>query len=111
MMELWIRSQNREKLVKINNIEKQDHYSYKEVVENYMPPNATRYEDMQTRKVTKKDKYIKSVIMCNDEIFLGEYKSKERALEILDEIQNILKHEWDYKDKFNMCRVYEMPEE
>lgn len=90
-MELWIRSQDREKLVKINNIEKQDHYTYKEVVENYMPPNATRYEDMQKRKVQKKDKYIKSVIMCNDEISLGAYNTEERALEVLDEIQNILK--------------------
>ena len=58
-MELWIRSQDKNKLVKISNIEKQDHYSYKEVVENYMPPNATGYDCMQQRKVQKKDKYIK----------------------------------------------------
>ena len=97
-MELWIRSQDREKLVKINNIEKQDHYTYKEVMENYMPPNAARYEDMQKRKVQKKDKYIKSVIMCNDEICLGAYNTKERALEVLDEIQKILKPQLIIKD-------------
>ena len=103
-MELWVRSQDKDKLVKVNNIEIQHHYTYKEVVENYMPPNATRYENMQTRKVQKKDKYIKSVIMCNEEISLGTYKTKERALEVLDEIQNVLV---DYK---NMSRVvYEMP--
>lgn len=108
-MELWIRSQDREKLVKINNIEKQDHYTYKEVVENYMPPNATRYEDMKKRKVQKKDKYIKSVIMCNDEISLGTYLTRERALEVLDEIQKIL----DTFEPKNMARmiVYEMPKE
>ena len=107
-MELWIRSQDREKLVKVNNIEIQHHYAYKEVVENYMPPNATRYEDMQTRKVSKKDKYIKSVIMCNDEMFLGEYKSKERALEILEEIQERIKCLYQNRTLNN---IYEMPKE
>ena len=107
-MELWIRSQNRENLVKISNIEKQDHYSYKEVAENYMPPNATRYEDMQTRKVSKKDKYIKSVIMCNDEIYLAEYKTKERALEVLDEIQDLIN---DIADNKMVGCIYEIPKE
>ena len=64
---------------------------------------------------------VKAVIMLNKEIrgyynenpnwFLGKYNNEERALEVLDEIQNILKHEWDYKDKFSMCRIYEMPKE
>lgn len=86
-MELWIRSQDRERLVKINNAEIQHHYSYKDAHEKYLLPNG----NFEYRNVQKKDKYIKSVIMCNDEIFLGEYKTKERALEVLDEIQNILK--------------------
>lgn len=106
-MELWIRSQDRERLVKVNNIEKQDHYTYKEVVENYMPPNATRYEDMQTRKVSKKDKYIKSVIMCNGEIYLAEYKTKERTLEVLDEIQNKLNESNNsYEDLVNKLKIF-----
>lgn len=83
-MELWIRSQDRERLVKINNIEIQHHYSYKDVHEKYLLPNGS----FEYRNVQKKDKYIKSVIMCNDEIFLGEYKTKKRALKVLDEIEN-----------------------
>lgn len=110
-MELWIRSQDKECLVKVDNIEIQHHYTYKEVVENYMPPNATRYEDMRTRKVSKKDKYIKSVIMCNDEIFLGKYKTKERALEVLDEIQSILEQILDPNITILPTFVYEMPKD
>ena len=86
-MELWIRSQDKGKLIKANNIEISHHYSYKDIQEKYLLPSGS----FEYRKVQKKDKYIKSVIMCNDEITLGTYKTKERALEVLDEIQDILK--------------------
>ena len=108
-MELWIRNQDRKRLIKVVSIESADHYSYKDVVENYMPPNATRYEDMKTRKVQKKDKYLKSVILCNDDIYLGEYKTKERALEVLDEIEKILKPQIIITKLSTY--VYEMPKE
>lgn len=61
-MNLWIRSQDKECLVKISNIQ----YVYK----NYIHGLGTYYDNLK---------------------ILGEYKTKERALEILDEIQNILK--------------------
>lgn len=66
-MELWIRSQDRENLIKIENI----------IIdkENYVLGNL----------VSDDNKGI-----C-DYWRLGIYKSKERALEVLDEIQNILK--------------------
>ena len=35
--------------------------------------------------------------MCNDEICLGKYNSKKRALEVLDEIQSILNLKDMYK--------------
>jgi hypothetical protein len=104
-MELWVRSQDRECLLKINRV------------------------DIDTNGRT---------IMVNGfETIIGIYKSKERALEILDEIQNILKpviitteYECDIKDNprdkthFNLemkpekteiqqitSYVYKMPEE
>lgn len=80
-MELWIRSQSREKLVKVNEIKYEE---YKNVLMNY-PIDA---------------------IIINDKI-VQEYKSKERALEVLDEIQNyILLPNTD-----NSAYVYQMPKD
>lgn len=81
-MDLWIRTQDKKTLMKVNRIE---------VEENYI----VCYEDDNDDLV----------------IYMGEYNSEKRALEVLDEIQKILMFEWDYKDKFSMCRVYIMPEE
>lgn len=80
-MELWIRSQSREKLVKVNEIKYEE---YKNVLMDY--PIAA--------------------IIINDEI-VQEYKSKERALEILDEIQHLL--QTVYVGSANRI-VYQMPE-
>lgn len=101
-MELWIRSQDREKLVKTKYIEIAHHYSYKDTQERFLLSNGS-YE---YRKVQKKDKYIKSVIISDEEVTLGTYKTEERALEVLDEIQNIL---IDYKEMSRV--VYQMPAE
>ena len=56
-MELWIRSQDKEKLLKVDEI--------------HLGLNK---------------QYINSVIWVNNWI-VGEYATKERALEVLDEIQ------------------------
>lgn len=64
-MDLWIRSQDREQLTKVTEVR----YEY------YRPFfNETR---------------INTIIINND--LIQEYKTKERALEVLDEIHNILK--------------------
>lgn len=81
-MDLWIRSQNKEMLTKVNMVD------------------LASDSDLEIVCVFDRDDYT-----------LGKYKTKERALEVLDEIQNMLEHEWDYKDKFSMCRIYEMPKE
>ena len=60
-MELWIRSQDKETLIKANDITIEQN-----MIIGYFDKD-TEYE------------------------YLGTYKSKERALEVLDEIQNILK--------------------
>ena len=99
-MDLWIRSQDKMNLVKVNQI----NINYKntcQIIANYIPDFiGTEGEYYET---------------------LGTYRTKERALEILDEIQNILKNnQYGYKvnglgEKVdiipNQIFVYEMPEE
>ena len=65
-MELWIRSQDKERIIKTNQLDVMELYT-----------------DVDPR-------YNHFGVYANDYL-VGEYKSKERALEILDEIQNILK--------------------
>ena len=74
-MILWIRSQNKDILIKCNSIELDDHSTYCEIWVNGF------------------DKLI------------GNYKSEKRALEVLDEIQKIIKWCQDDFDDY----VYEMP--
>lgn len=71
-MELWIRSQNKELLKLVNNIEI-DYLDFK------------KYDYVQS--IQNKGEYG---IRCNGDL-LGQYSTKERALEVLDEIQNIIK--------------------
>ena len=64
-MELWIKSQDKEMLIKVDRI------GIEKFGEGY---GIVTYERIGTKK----------------EFGLGLYKTKERALEVLDEIQNIL---------------------
>lgn len=45
------------------------------------------------------------------EFIIGQYKSKERAIEVLDEIQNILEQILDPNITILPIFVYEMPKE
>ena len=87
-MNLWIRSQDREKITKANSV------------------NISKFQD--------------SITICGSidgiNLFsLASYKTKERALEVLDEIQSLLKEQVNLgvfiiDNKFT-SRVYEMPKE
>ena len=69
-MNLWVRSQDKTNLVKIRQISL-NYQNNKQIIANYIPdfyPNSGEYYE-----------------------FLGTYETKERAIEVLDEIQNILK--------------------
>ena len=78
-MELWIRSQDKLKLVKVN-------YVY--AIENKINSFSIYGETIDSAPI------------------IGRYETKERALEVLDEIQNyILLPNTD-----NSAYVYEMPE-
>ena len=79
-MELWIRSQEKTRLIKVNNI------------------LAYCFEDGSCG------------IQINSQCFVGEYTSKERALEVLDEIQNKIE-QFNTKTDYNCTsNVYEMPQ-
>ena len=96
-MELWIRSQDKERLIKCKSIDLDDHSMYCEIwVNGY-------------------------------DALIGEYTTKERALQVLDEIQGrITSNEClkimfpkvtdirGYEEKFGELfkeMIYEMPEE
>lgn len=63
-MELWIRSQDKTRLIKINSLEYVE-YQGVHSINGYYTNESDNYD-------------------------LGVYSTKERALEVLDEIQNIL---------------------
>ena len=69
-MELWIRTQNRENTVKIINGYGLKYNDKKTIIANYQPDFTDRY-----------DGYYE---------LLGTYETKERALEVLDEIQELI---------------------
>lgn len=78
-MNLWVRSQDKRILQKVDNI--------------FLDAN---YED---KRISTYD---------GDSITLGEYKTKERALEVLDEIQEYIN--FNIKLKLETC-IYEMSED
>lgn len=89
-MELWIRSQNKKELI----------------------PNPKLGIDQCENRYYIVDRYN-----FENAFILGEYKSKERALEILDEISddlisaNYMPLEEYEKITCGSARIYEMPEE
>ena len=81
-----MRSQDKMNLVKIRQISL-NYQNNKQIIANYIPdfyPNSGEY--------------------CE---FLGTYKTKERAIEVLDEIQDLLQNA--YVGSVNRI-VYQMPE-
>ena len=80
-MELWIRSQDRCTLEKVN----------------YLSVGGT----------------YRNEILTDDCCSVGKYKSKERALEVLDEIQKDIRSKYtiSLKPERAFDGVYEMPEE
>ena len=87
-MNLWIRSQDKERLIKVSNVQ----YTYRK---------GDLYSDVR-------GKHYIGTYYDNLEI-LGEYTTKERALEVLNEIQEKIRMIQNPKDAY-YC-VYEMPEE
>ena len=103
-MELWIRSQDKTKLVKVNSLWVMDNQIWMEV---------PFYENHKKLGLT--------VSGCNHK--LATYKTKERAIEVLDEIQNFIcieihENNINYEEADlilkgkivdSLCKVYQMP--
>ncbi len=92
-MELWIRSQDKEKLIKADKL--------------YVEFNGDVDPMLKPYRIVV-DKFIG----------LGIYKSKERALEVLDEINNFMLCNKEVKysgvvsiNELTNCYLYEMPKE
>ena len=96
-MDLWIRSQDKTNLIKVDRLD---------VSENKIEANLNFYYNG-----------------CNY-VVLGEYATKERALEVLDEIHgciqtnagfemysNLGQFSDDFNKKYNLVPVYLMPKE
>jgi hypothetical protein len=90
-MELWVRSQNKQSLLKANAI------------------IINSFEDLIA---------IHGYIDSDTHLWLGTYKTKERALEVLDEIQKFIerdckeyKSNGDYYTSKYEYSVFQMPQE
>ena len=84
-MDLWIRSQDRLTMMKVNDIRIIDYRGLKEQLQKSI---LSFMSDMdQMKSYLDKDGWGLS---CN-ETCLGIYETKERALSVLDEIQNLIK--------------------
>ena len=86
-MELWIRSQDKERLIKVENL--------------YIEFNGDTNPKIDSHRIVT-DKFIN----------LGIYKSKERALEVLDKIETKMAYINDeYVSGHNSLIIFEMPKE
>ena len=78
-MELWIRSQHKGNLVKVHSIEIE--------ARNNGDFEVWAYQEIH-------------------QVFLGEYKTKERALEVLDEIQQCLIMNFNMSGSYQEADIY-----
>ena len=92
-MELWIRSQNKEKLVKVNELSLYDSNILKNDFVLNDEPN-----------------YSNIGIIANDNYNLGFYKSKERAIEVLNKISKLVENAMYHTQLNNEVLFYQMPE-
>ena len=77
-MELWIRSQNKDRLLKVNAI------------------IIASFNDLIA---------IHGYIDNGNQVWLGNYKSKERALEVLDEIQKSLSSNFNFNGDYEQLDI------
>ncbi len=107
-MDLWIRSQSREILTPIQEpLSIREYIKYKTIKERQIKENfRNEFIEIYVDKEVV-DEYISCEIIYRDWC-LGSYSTKERALEVLDEIQKIF---YNNQKFINNVVVYEMPKE
>lgn len=103
-MELWIRSQDKYTLIKAENIKIIETKGLKEKLENSI---LSCLSDIEQVKSYLKDGYS---ILAN-EINVGVYNTKERALEVLSDINRYVEKATFHKEISDEVIYYEMPKE
>jgi len=111
-MNLWLRSQDNLTMILVNkSIQIIDYRGLKEQLED--SPLSFLKDMEQVKSYIEKDGWGLRV----DEVCLGIYESKDRALEVLDDIQNklldnvIATNDDGYATLLENTCVYEMPKE
>lgn len=89
-MKLWIRTQDRKRIIEINNIS----CSVRKQTVN--KPDALGTITRET---------FSEYFVINGGLVLGQYDSEERCIEIIDEVQGVIE-----KGKNSETTFYEMPE-
>lgn len=113
MSEVYIRSQNREKLYRLGG--------------NYAAVEYGEYEDIKRKRGATEEQKKRHTICISDGCLeeIGEYSTKERCIEILDEIQKLCGQYFYAEGNTGLLRgsvamspfaaeiprVYEMPQE
>lgn len=94
---MWVRTQDKDKLVNVNSFE----------IDKFVKDGNYIY-DVSEKQFLNNDYYIYS----SETGIIGIYKSRERALEVLDEIQTwIERYEANKNNLFSGHVVYKMPKE
>lgn len=103
-MDLWIRSQDKYTLIKTKNIKIIETKGLKEKLENSI---LSCLSDVEQVKSYLKDGY--SIVA--DEINVGVYNTKGRALEVLDEISKLVENAMYHTQINNEVLFYQIPKE
>lgn len=91
-MDLWIRSQDKTDLRKVRKVV-------------YLEPGMSL--NLPSGETIENDNYLVMV----DGYCLGNYKTQERALEVLNEIQELLTDRICFDNYNSLNLIYEMPQE
>lgn len=95
MIDLWIKSQNKGGLVRVSGV-------YIEKTK-YFKENKSCFKRIELEKIRWK---VNGIVDMKTNCTLGEYETKTRALEIIQEIENIA-----FTSEDNNPKLYKMPEE
>lgn len=95
MMDLWIKSQNKGVFARVSGVYIEETKYFKE--------NKSYFKPIELEKVRWK---IVGMVDMKVNCTFGEYETKTRALEIIQEIENII-----FASKDNNLKLYRMPEE
>lgn len=92
-MELWIRSTAKTNLIKVRFL------------------TIIKGKEIYDKKIWEYKGYTIANVFNDRYEILGTYKTKERAIEVLDEIQNFIERKDIEGNRYYEGKIYEMPKE